>query len=238
MWDENDSDIGYAKPHFLELDPDELWLRIRSFHVEEEPAEVSFLDLLAQENGWSRAYAEKVYEEYLKFIYLVCTNEEFLTPSDQVEQAWHLHLRYTHSYWDRFCGEVLRRPLHHSPNRGGPTENKRHMEAYQRALKMYKLVFRRDAPLTIWPPAIHRYRDVPRQRIVSAAEYVILERSRFQTYAIIAAIVFVAILASWWILGGNGTAALAILGLFVLFSLYIYRHPFGGGPAPPQATPL
>ena len=42
--------------------------------------------------------------------------------SEQVDAAWHLHLTYTRSYWDRFCKETLGQPLHHDPTRGGPAE--------------------------------------------------------------------------------------------------------------------
>ena len=32
-------------------------------------------------------------------------------PSDEVDQAWHLHLVYTRSYWGEFCPNVLGKPL-------------------------------------------------------------------------------------------------------------------------------
>jgi hypothetical protein len=34
-----------------------------------------------------------------------------VTPSEQVDQVWHLHLTYTRSYWDEFCPNVLGQPF-------------------------------------------------------------------------------------------------------------------------------
>ena len=36
-----------------------------------------------------------------------------VSPSVEVDQAWHLHLVYMQSYWREFCGEVLQQPVHH-----------------------------------------------------------------------------------------------------------------------------
>jgi len=45
-----------------------------------------------------------------------------VTPSDTVDQAWHLHLIYTGHYWEELCGKVLGLQLHHEPSAGGAVE--------------------------------------------------------------------------------------------------------------------
>ena len=60
--------------------------------------------------------------EYRRFVFLALAAGHPVTPSDQVDQAWHLHLLYTNSYWNRFCGETLGRRLHHGPTQGGASE--------------------------------------------------------------------------------------------------------------------
>ena len=74
-------------------------------------------------------------------------------PSEDVDQAWHLHLTYTRSYWKRFCGDVLGRPLHHDPTRGGPAEARKHLAMYDRTLAAYREAFGHEPPPDIWSPA-------------------------------------------------------------------------------------
>ena len=86
---------------------DSLWQRIAAHHIGPPDAALSFARRLARENRWSLAYAERVIEEYRRFCYLAMTAGHEVTPSDQVDQAWHLHLTYSRDYWERFCPEVL-----------------------------------------------------------------------------------------------------------------------------------
>lgn len=51
-------------------------------------------------------------------MYLAVRANHPVTPSDEVDQAWHLHLTYSRSYWDEFCGAVLEEVVHHDPTRG------------------------------------------------------------------------------------------------------------------------
>src|SRR5215468_3394365 len=101
---------------------DELWVRIQGFVLDDLDAALPFSLRLARENGWSRHYAGRVIAEYKKLCYLAVAGDCQISPSDAVDQAWHLHLIYTRSYWDDFCGRVLGRPLHHNPSSGSAAE--------------------------------------------------------------------------------------------------------------------
>jgi len=52
---------------------------------------------LARENGWCRAYTQRVIVEYKRFVYLAMTAGHVVTPSEEVDHAWHMHLTYTRS---------------------------------------------------------------------------------------------------------------------------------------------
>ena len=80
-----------------------------------------------------------------------------MTPSVDVDEAWHLHLLYTHSYWDELCGKVLRRPLHHNPSGGGAANTKRFREAYLATLEAYERTFGERPPADIWPDVETRF---------------------------------------------------------------------------------
>ena len=38
-----------------------------------------------------------------KIIYLAAVSKTPVTPSDEIDQVWHLHLTYTQSYWIDLC---------------------------------------------------------------------------------------------------------------------------------------
>ena len=100
----------------------DLYRRIEEFPLDEPGGAFPFTARLARENGWSQDYANRVVGEYKRFALLAVAAGHSVTPSDQVDQAWHLHLTYTQSYWTRFCPEVLGKPLHHNPTQGGAAE--------------------------------------------------------------------------------------------------------------------
>ena len=97
----------------------ELWEKISTFNIDGGPARLTFAKRLARENGWTQEYTDRVIEEYKRFLYLGCVCTRKVSPSEAVDQAWHLHLTYTESYWTRLCGETLGRPFHHGPSKGG-----------------------------------------------------------------------------------------------------------------------
>lgn len=82
-------------------------------------------------------------------MFLCVTTGHMCTPSVHVDEAWHLHLLYTKSYWDKLCKEVLGRPIHHQPSEGGTSENTRFAGLYERTLNSYASVFG-EPPADIW----------------------------------------------------------------------------------------
>jgi len=65
--------------------------------------------------------------------------------------VWHLHLLYTRSYWDEFCGKILQKTLHHSPSLGGKQEGLKYRHYYQQTLEIYQKYFGTPPP-DIWHP--------------------------------------------------------------------------------------
>src|SRR3569623_361486 len=112
-----------------------VWVALSTYFIGPESAELSFAARLGRENGWSAAYADRVIAEYKRFCFLAVTVGHEVTPSDAVDQAWHLHLTYSRDYWERFCPEVLGCPLHHGPTTGGAGERQRHFEQSAATLK-------------------------------------------------------------------------------------------------------
>ena len=142
-----------------------LWQKIEAFPLDEVDSSFTFTDRLCRENGWSYTYAIRVVQEYKKFMYLICTSEHPLTPSDQVDQVWHLHLLYTLSYWVDFCGSTLGREVHHGPTKGGGGERQKFDSWYERTSQCYRRAFNCDPPADIWPPARVRFGELKFRRV-------------------------------------------------------------------------
>jgi len=152
----------------------ELWDRIRAFDFEDPASPLTFTRRLARENRWSLDYAHRVVEEYKRFALLAIVAGHPVTPSDAVDQAWHLHLVYTRSYWDEFCGEVLGKPLHHGPTRGGEAESAKYHDWYAKTQDSYIRVFGHEPPADVWPPAGVRFgRDLRFARVNTGTHWVV-----------------------------------------------------------------
>jgi hypothetical protein len=136
----------------------ELWEKISRFELDDPAAALSFTDRLARENGWPLPFALRAVAEYKRFMFLLCVTDHPLTPSDAVDQVWHLHLLYTRSYWIDFCQYTLERPIHHGPTRGGTQEQAKFNDWYARTLARYAAVFGQEAPAALWPAPAIRFR--------------------------------------------------------------------------------
>ncbi len=174
-----------------------VWEKLSRYTVGPEDAALSFTQRLARENGWTPAEGERVLDEYRRFCYLAVTAGHEVTPSDAVDQAWHLHLTYSRDYWERFCPEVLGRPLHHGPTAGGADERNRFFEQYARTLRAYEAVFG-PPPADLWPDAQRRLLEDPRARRVHPREALILSRRVLQRFLMVLATMLLVGLVLLW----------------------------------------
>jgi len=206
---------------FSSREKDALLAQLEMMRIEPEGVDRTFVARLAKENAWAPVYAERVLAEYRRFLFLAVTSGHAVTPSDEVDQAWHLHLAYSHHYWEELCGRILGRPLHHGPTAGGRTEAARYRNQYAATLESYRLAFGIDAPGDIWPPERERF----------AGRYERVDRSR---HWVIPKLPWRIALASSLIAGcavgsdGNGGSkimglliALSLLGLIIVAMIYI-----------------
>ena len=151
-----------------------LWRKISEFALDLPGVEFPFSARLAKENEWRKDFAERAIEEYKKFAFLAVAAGHPVSPSDNVDQVWHLHLTYTKNYWKEFCGETLGRPLHHNPTEGGSREREKFEDWYQKTLDSYRKHFDAEPPRDIWPePEEKRARHHKFVRVDKGANWVI-----------------------------------------------------------------
>jgi hypothetical protein len=89
----------------------ELCRRIEQYQLDSPEAALPFSARLARENNWSVAYANRVIAEYKRFTFRAVAAGHPVSPSEDVDQAWHLHLTYSENYWKVFCPEILGNPF-------------------------------------------------------------------------------------------------------------------------------
>lgn len=154
----------------------DLWQRLAAYEIGPSDAVLSFPARLARENRWSADFTARVILEYKRFCYLALTAGHEVTPSDAVDQAWHLHLTYSRDYWDRFCPEVLGTALHHGPTSGGQTERARYYDQYAQTFAAYEAAFGAPPPPDIWPSARRRFGSDPLSYRVNPHDVMILGR--------------------------------------------------------------
>ena len=177
------------------IDPqnDVLWQSIDAFDFNDPDADLSFTARLAREIGWKPDYASRMVEEYKRFVYLAIRAGHEVTPSDAVDQAWHLHLTYSQNYWNKFCKDVLEMPLQHDPTKGGKPEVEKYWGQYHRTLDTYQELSGESPPVDIWPSPRDRFADVSAIRRINAAQDWVIRKPTIQPRwgALVAGIVLV-----------------------------------------------
>ena len=172
----NSEELTDERIQSMSTEQAELYARIQSFLLDKPDAQLSFGKRLARDNGWSLEYAQEAIEEYKRFAFLAIAAGHPVTPSDQVDQVWHLHLTYTRSYWDEFCSEVLQTPLHHDPTLGGEAEDQKFDDWYSKTLDSYEKFFGTKPPVEIWPTPKDRFgRDLHFVRVNTEQNWILLK---------------------------------------------------------------
>lgn len=206
-----------------DMDPsqDPLWNRIDVFDFDGLDATQPFSERLARDNGWTSEYAVRVIKEYKRFCYLAIRAGHAVVPSDQIDQAWLLHLSFSREYWEEFCANVLHADLHHSPALNGDSEDAgRHRDSYAATMKSYERISGEPPPTDIWPNVEQRFGEAVAMRRVNAADYMIIRRPPKGLLWIVQITLILATL--YYLFQGEYTIALAI-GIATV-GMVIYRE--------------
>lgn len=211
----------------------ELWNKLKDFELDDEDAHLSFTARLAHENGWTKGFARRALSEYKKFVYLAATSETPLTPSDIVDQVWHLHLTFTRSYWNDMCANLLGHPMHHGPTKGGAREDAKYRKQYAETLTLYRSEFGTEAPSEFWPSAEERFASAPHQRWVDARTHFIIRRPKFSALWTAAAVATTGAAAAGTAAAADGAAdtdstTALVLGGGAAVALLLFATMFSG----------
>ncbi len=210
-----------------------LWDRIQAYSFDNIDADFPFLKRLARDNNWSLKYSKSVIEEYRKFMFLAIKAGHPVTPSDQVDQAWHLHLLYTEEYWSVFCKKVLHKSFHHQPTKGGLHETKKFKKWYSNTLDSYKKYFQSSPAIKIWPNVEKRFSNAPYfQRINTHGHRLVkVDTLRLLRYALVVILILSLIIllkptlifseSSWINMKGNNAYFAAVPSFAIVGILFV-----------------
>jgi hypothetical protein len=209
----------------------ELISQISSFDIDGGAVKLSFAKRLARENQWTLSFSNRVIEEYKRFVALAMVAGRQVTPSEHVDQAWHLHLTYTVSYWERFH-RLLPFPLHHHPTKGGGSESDKFENQYEATLKLYSEVFGEAPPADIWPPTESRFGHDLAWARVNLNDHWVIRKPDFSKLRLPFAAVILSLIGAGCVLATtdqapveNPFALLIVIGvvLTLFFIVMIYR---------------
>lgn len=208
---------------------DTLLEKILAFPIDHPDSSFSFSDRLSRENGWSKAFTQRTILEYKKFIYLIVISDHPMTPSDEVDQVWHLHLTYSRSYWQDLCRDLLGTTIHHDPTQGGQQEGEKYWQQYQSTLEKYQAVFGGEPPDDIWPQPKQRFEDADQFIRSNQSQYWLIKKpSTLLVYAFILPLFLVACVQD----DSDSDFLFFIkiaIGVFVVYKVVKWLGGFGGG---------
>lgn len=135
--------LSNEKKHF------ELYQKILNYPFDNINAIAPFSSRLAVDNAWSIDYTKHVIVEYKRFLFLMLVAGHKVAPSDQIDQAWHLHILSSYAYWEDFCGNTVHKKLHHWPAEG----DREFHDWYRMTINSYIRFFGHCPPENIWVSA-------------------------------------------------------------------------------------
>lgn len=118
-----------------------LWNAIENYEMPFGP------EYLRYKFGWSDQFSSKALDAYKKFSFLAHISKEQVTPSQIVDEVWHLHILHTLAY--RNFSAICENFLHHHP--GMPNEQIKWNGQYLKTIYLYREVFREEPASSAWP---------------------------------------------------------------------------------------
>jgi len=209
------------------------WETLKNLAIDDPQAQFKFSDRLARENNWTKQFAMGAIEEYKKFVFLAKHAGHPVTPSIEVDEAWHLHMIYTRSYWNEMCKEIDFQ-LHHGPTKGGKAENEKFTDWYTKTKESYKKYFGAP-PVEYWPSAQERF--TPQNLVkINTKDFLVFKKPKlakmFACFSFVPLIFLMSDTTAWTLIA----IILAILLIFFVVRLFRRmskrsRYRNGGGAA-------
>jgi hypothetical protein len=133
------------------LDP--LWLKLNMMNAEGLQAFAPVMKMMEQQMGSNAEMANRVIEEYRKFLFLAMRAGHQVIPPGPINDVWMMHMQNAQNYWENLGQMISERPV----ASGVDAKAMGSMgDAWAATLKSYEAIFGAKPPMDIWgtgPPA-------------------------------------------------------------------------------------
>lgn len=127
------------------LDP--LWLKLNLMNADGLQAFAPLMDMMQKQMGQNAETAQRVIEEYRKFLFLAMRAGHQVIPPGPVNDAWMMHLQNAQNYWESLGQMITERP-------GAQGVDARQFasiaDAWKATLESYEKIFGMKPPMDIW----------------------------------------------------------------------------------------
>ena len=131
------------------LDP--LWLKLSLMNLQGQQGLAPFMDMIQKQMGISGDMAQRVVEEYRKFLFLAMRAGHQVIPPGAINDAWMLHMQNAQNYWEQLGQMITEKPV-----AGGfePKAFAAMSDPWAATLASYERIFGMKPPMDIWgqPP--------------------------------------------------------------------------------------
>ena len=127
------------------LDP--LWLKLNLMNADGLQAFAPLMEMMQKQMGQNAEMAQRVIEEYRKFLFLAMRAGHQVIPPGPVNDAWMLHLQNAQNYWENLGAMITERPA----AQGVDAKQFASMaDAWKMTLESYEKIFGAKPPMDIW----------------------------------------------------------------------------------------
>lgn len=127
------------------LDP--LWLKLNMMNADGLKAFAPLMDAMQKQWGQNAEMAQRVIEEYRKFLFLAMRAGHQVIPPGPVNDAWMTHLQTAQNFWENLGQMITERPM----SQGADASQFASMaDAWKATLESYEKIFGMKPPMDIW----------------------------------------------------------------------------------------
>ena len=127
------------------LDP--LWLKLNMMNAQGMQAFAPMMQMMEQQMGASTEMAQRVIEEYRKFLFLAMRAGHQVIPPGIINDVWMMHLQQAQNYWETLGEMITERPV----AQGLDAKSFQSMsDAWAATLQSYEKIFGTSPPMDIW----------------------------------------------------------------------------------------
>jgi hypothetical protein len=124
-----------------------LWLKLNTMNAQGLQAFAPLMEMMQTQIGQNAEMAQRVIEEYRKFLFLAMRAGHQVIPPGIVNEAWMMHLQNAQNYWENLGQMISERPM----AQGVDARTFASMaDAWSATLQSYERIFGVKPPADIW----------------------------------------------------------------------------------------